>query len=118
MEIIIPTFWGYYKDFKLNKSEKDKGTQGVSSNSYFSQDSMVSWPKPKRYSFFFTIFHIPLWTIYPTECLLDVRSCACSDGAPRLMERKTSYQTFIKPMPADPSNGGGSEALEVLGKNN
>lgn len=81
---------------------------------------MVSWPKPKRYTFFFTIFHMPLWNIYPAECLLEVRSCACSYGAPRRMERKTGYQTFIKPMLADPTNGGVSEAFAVLvlGKNN
>lgn len=40
MEIIIPTSKGYYKGFKLNESENDKETKGISLDSYFSKRSV------------------------------------------------------------------------------
>lgn len=40
VEIIIPTSKGYYKGFKLNESENDKETKGISLDSYFSKRSV------------------------------------------------------------------------------
>lgn len=36
----MPTSQGYYKDFKLNESENDKETEGISLDSYFSKSGV------------------------------------------------------------------------------